>query len=101
MIQVKAIKTFVRTKSGRLKEKLVYVSKADFDKMKSGEMSTEDVMKTLRRYVKPEDGERIDGWGEAQMKQVSVQNVIPLPPNTTHIHNVQNTSHQYPVTMHI
>lgn len=65
------IKTFVRTKSGRLKEKMVYVSKSDYDKMKQGGMDAAEMMKVLKKYVKPEDGEKIDGWGEAEMKQVS------------------------------
>lgn len=64
------IKTFVRTKSGRLKEKMVYVSKSDYDKMKSGNMDANEMMKVLKKYVKPEAGEKIDGWGEAVMKQV-------------------------------
>lgn len=64
------IKTYVRTKSGRLKEKMVYVSKSDYDKIKAGNMNTEEVMKVLNKYVKPEDGEKIDGWGEAEVRQV-------------------------------
>lgn len=68
---MKAIKTYVRTKSGRLKEKLVYVSKSDYDKIKSGEIDSAQVMEVLKKYVKTEDGEKIDGWGEAEMKTVS------------------------------
>ena len=69
---MKAIKTYIRTKSGRLKEKLVYVSKSDYDKIKSGEMDESAVMDVLRKYVKPEDGEKLDGWGEAEMKVVNI-----------------------------
>ncbi|KAF6022896.1 hypothetical protein EB796_018797 [Bugula neritina] len=68
--EVKMIKTYVRTKSGRLKEKMVYVSKSDYDKIKAGNMNTEEVMKVLNKYVKPEDGEKIDGWGEAEVRQI-------------------------------
>lgn len=69
---MKAIKTYVRTKSGRLKEKLVYVSKSDYDKIKSGQIDSDQVMDVLRKYVKTEDGEQLDGWGEAEMKTVCV-----------------------------
>lgn len=69
-VQVKMIKTFVRTKSGRLKEKTVYVNKSDYDKIKAGGMEAKEMMKVLKKYVKTEDGEKIDGWGEAVTKQV-------------------------------
>ena len=38
-----AIKTMVRTKSGRLVEKLIYVSKSDYDLIKSGQVDAKDV----------------------------------------------------------
>lgn len=69
---MKAIKTFIRTKSGRLIEKLVYVSKSDYDKIKSGAMDSSAILDVLKKYVKPEDGQTLDGWGEAEMKLVSV-----------------------------
>ncbi|XP_067929601.1 uncharacterized protein [Watersipora subatra] len=68
--EVKMIKTFVRTKSGKLKEKTVYVNKSDYDKIKSGGMDGGEMMKVLKRYVKTEAGEKISGWGEAQTKQI-------------------------------
>ncbi|XP_067932252.1 myosin-2 heavy chain-like [Watersipora subatra] len=68
--EVKAIKTYIRTKSGRLKEQLVYVSKSDYDKIKSGEMDASAVNQILNKYVKTKDGEKLDGWGEAEMKLV-------------------------------
>jgi len=51
-------------------EKLVYVSKSDYDKIKSGEVGTDEIMNVLKKYVKTEDGEQLDGWGEAEMKTV-------------------------------
>ncbi|XP_046563193.1 uncharacterized protein LOC124272090 isoform X4 [Haliotis rubra] len=65
--EVKAIKTLVRTKSGRLIEKLVYVSKKDFEDIKAGRVDAKNV---LKKYVKTEDGEQIEGWGEAKMKTI-------------------------------
>lgn len=67
---MKAIKTFIRTKSGRLIEKLVYVSKSDYDKIKSGDMDAGAILDVLKKYVKPGEGEKLDGWGEAEMKMV-------------------------------
>ena len=50
----KAITAWVRTKSGRLIQKTIYVSKADYDKMKSGELTASDV---LNKYMG--DGEKV------------------------------------------
>ncbi|CAL1528526.1 unnamed protein product [Lymnaea stagnalis] len=65
--EVVAIKTYVRTKSGRLVEKLVYVSKEDYDAIKAG---TKDAKDVLKNYIKTEDGETIEGWGEAKMRTI-------------------------------
>ncbi|XP_061187777.1 uncharacterized protein LOC133195840 [Saccostrea echinata] len=63
--EVKAIKTYVRTKSGRLIEKLVYVSKEDYDAITQGKG---DAKALLKKYAK--DGEVIEGWDEAKMKTI-------------------------------
>lgn len=63
--EVKAIKTYVRTKSGRLIEKVVYVSKDDFDAITAGGADAKDL---LKKYA--EDGETIEGWEEAKMKTI-------------------------------
>ena len=52
-------------------EKLVYVSKSDYDKIKAGDMDSSAILDVLKKYVKTEDGEKLDGWGEAEMKVVS------------------------------
>ena len=63
--EVKAITTFVRTKSGRLIEKLVYVSKEEYDDIVSGKVDAKDI---LQKYA--EEGEVIEGWKEAKMKTI-------------------------------
>ncbi|XP_055882530.1 uncharacterized protein LOC106061672 isoform X1 [Biomphalaria glabrata] len=65
--EVVAIKTYVRTKSGRLIEKLIYVSKEDYDAIKAGKKDAKEI---LKNYLKPEDGEQIEGWGEAKMRTI-------------------------------
>lgn len=63
--EVKAIKTYVRTKSGRLIEKVVYVSKSDYDAITSGQVDAKDL---LKKYAA--EGETIEGWDEAKMKTI-------------------------------
>lgn len=63
----KAITTWIRTKSGRRIAKTVYVSKAEYEAIKEGRV---DANAILRKYVKTEDGETLDGWGEAVMKTI-------------------------------
>ncbi|XP_070192116.1 uncharacterized protein [Littorina saxatilis] len=63
--EVVAIKTYVRTKSGRLVERLVYVSKDDYDAIKEGRV---DANELLKKYVTGD--ESIEGWGEAKMKTI-------------------------------
>lgn len=63
--EVKAIKTYVRTKSGRLIEKVVYVSKDDYEAITGGKV---DAKSLLKKYVK--EGESVEGWDEAKMKTI-------------------------------
>lgn len=63
--EVKAIKTYVRTKSGRLIEKVMYVSKEDYDLITTGKV---DAKELLQKYAK--SGEKIEGWEEAKMKTI-------------------------------
>ena len=63
--EVKAITTLVRTKSGRLIEKVVYVTKDEYDAITTGKMDAKDV---LKKYAK--DGETVEGWKEAKMKTI-------------------------------
>ena len=41
--EVVAIKTYVRTKSGRLEERIIYVSKDDYDAIKEGGANANEV----------------------------------------------------------
>ena len=66
--EVKAITTYIRTKSGRRVAKLVYVSKEEYDQIQKGEV---DATSILKKYVKMEEGEKIDGWGEPEMKAIT------------------------------
>ncbi|XP_050412857.2 uncharacterized protein LOC126827500 isoform X2 [Patella vulgata] len=63
--EVKAIKTFVRTKSGRIVEKMVYVSKEDYEAIKEGKKDAKEI---LKHYVNAD--EQVAGWEEAKMKTI-------------------------------
>lgn len=62
----KAITTLIRTKSGRLIKKTVYVSKDEYEKIKKGKLDVKDVMK---KYIKDSEG-IVEGWEESEMKAV-------------------------------
>ena len=56
---VKAIKTMIRTKSGRLIEKTIYITEEDYNKMmKEGG----DPSSILNKYLKPEERGTIQSW---------------------------------------
>ena len=61
-----AIKTKVRTKSGRMLEKIVYVNKEDYEAIKTGK---KNAVKILSEYLKEEQLEVTD-WEEAKMKTI-------------------------------
>ena len=56
---MKAIKTMIRTKSGRLIEKTIYITEEDYEKMmKEGG----DPSSILNKYLKPEERGTIESW---------------------------------------
>ena len=63
----KLITLFVRTMSGRRVDKLVYVSKSDYLALKE---PNADAQAILSKYISADDGERLEGWEEAQVKLV-------------------------------
>ena len=63
----KAITTWVRTKSGKRVQKTLYVSKKEYEAMKSGDV---DAASVLKKYMKPEELKNLESWGEAKMKQI-------------------------------
>ncbi|ELT92842.1 hypothetical protein CAPTEDRAFT_224063 [Capitella teleta] len=65
--EVKAITTYIRTKSGRRVAKLVYVTKDEYDQIQGSHGNADDI---LKKYVKLGEGETVDGWGEAEMKAI-------------------------------
>ena len=57
-----AVKTFVRTKSGRLIEKTIMMSKEDFEKMEEMKRLGLDTSAMLAKYMSLDDGETVEGW---------------------------------------
>ncbi|KAL3310740.1 hypothetical protein Ciccas_010692 [Cichlidogyrus casuarinus] len=62
-----AIKTYVRTKSGRLIERIVYISKSDFDAINRGEL---DANALLHKRMGLKEGETIEGFQEEKMHYI-------------------------------
>ena len=59
---MKAIKTLIRTKSGRLIEKTIYISADDYDRMmKEGA----DPNAILNKYLDPDEQGQIESWDQA------------------------------------
>uniref|UniRef100_A0A1I8I866 Reverse transcriptase domain-containing protein n=1 Tax=Macrostomum lignano TaxID=282301 RepID=A0A1I8I866_9PLAT len=66
----KAIKTVVRTKSGRVIEKIVYVSRDEYDKIQRGEV---DANAVLRRRLNLKDGEQLEKWSAPKMRTITTR----------------------------
>lgn len=70
---MKAIKTMIRTKSGRLIEKTIYISADDYDRMmKEGA----DVNAILNKYLDPEEQGQIESWDKVPEPGMKVRSGI-------------------------
>ncbi|XP_059175867.1 uncharacterized protein LOC131955682 [Physella acuta] len=61
--RVKAIKTYIRTKSGRLIEKIIFLSEEDYEAFKAGK-NIEDL---LKKYLTKEEAEGLQSWDKDEM----------------------------------
>ena len=83
----KAIKTFVRTKSGRLIEKVVMVNQEDYDKMMELKKQGKDPNSILEKYLNLEEGQKLEGWEKKESAPMKVKHCV--------IHYLNNTVNKY------
>ena len=70
---MKAIKTMIRTKSGRLIEKTIYISADDYDRMmKEGA----DPNAILNKYLDPDEQGQIESWDQAPEPGMKVRSGV-------------------------
>ena len=70
--KMKQIKTYVRTKSGRVVEKTILVSEEDYSKMKQLEKEGKDPNEILKNYMSLEEGAKIEGWKKEEAAPMKV-----------------------------
>ncbi|XP_041349516.1 uncharacterized protein LOC121368836 [Gigantopelta aegis] len=64
---VKAIKTYVRTKSGRLIEKIIFLSEEDYEAFKEGK----GIQDILKKYLTKEEAEGLESWDKDEVKAIT------------------------------
>lgn len=55
---VKAIKTYIRTKSGRLVERIIFLSEEDYAAFKEGK----NVQDILKKYLSKDEAQGLESW---------------------------------------
>ena len=61
---VRAVKTFIRTKSGKLIERIVFLSDEDYKKFIKGGGNASDV---LKKYLTKEEAGNLDSWDKEEV----------------------------------
>ena len=61
---VRAVKTFIRTKSGKLIERIVFLSDEDYKKFVKGGGNASDV---LKKYLTKEEAGNLDSWDKEEV----------------------------------
>ena len=71
--EMKAVKTFVRTKSGRLVEKTILMTKEDYEKLEKLKKEGKDPRGLFEKYMSVEDGDKIESWAKPEGKAMKVK----------------------------
>ena len=77
--EMRAVKMFVRTKSGRLVERTIMMSKEDFEKLEQMKRDGVDTSALLAKYMSLNEGEQLEGWKATTgqpMKTVKVSIIV-------------------------
>ena len=64
VVAVKAVKTYIRTKSGNLIERIVFMSEEDYNKFLEGGADAEEMIK---KYLSKEEAENLDSWDKEEV----------------------------------
>lgn len=63
---VKAIKTYIRTKSGRLVERIIFLSEEDYEAFKDGK-NAKDI---LKKYLNKDEAKGLESWDKDEVKAI-------------------------------
>ena len=74
--QLQSVKTFIRTKSGRLVEKTILVSKEDYEKMQELKRQGKDPASILNKYVSINKGDVIEGFKKNEAEPMKVNREV-------------------------
>ena len=61
---MKAVKTYIRTKSGNLIERIVFMSEEDYNKFIEGGAEAEEM---LKKYLSKEEAENLESWDKEEV----------------------------------
>ena len=74
--KLQSVKTFIRTKSGRLVEKTILVSKEDYEKMQELKKQGKDPAEILSKYMSVNEGETIEGFKKNEAEPMKVSEIL-------------------------
>ena len=69
---MKAVKTWIRTKSGRLVEKTILMTKEDYEKLEQLKKEGKDPNEIFSKYMSMEDGDKIESWSKKEGRAMKV-----------------------------
>ena len=78
--EMKTLKTFIRTKSGRLVEKTILISTEDYDSLQKIKAAGGDPSELLGRYMTMEEGSTVEAWAKKESKPMNVSGALVSRP---------------------
>ena len=64
---MKAIKTYIRTKSGKLVERIVFLTEEEYQKFLKGGKDAEDI---LKQHLSKEEADNLVSWDKEEQKAI-------------------------------
>jgi len=64
LLAVRAVKTYIRTNSGKIIERVVFLSDADYKKFMKGGDGASDI---LKQYLTKEEAGKLDSWDKEEV----------------------------------
>lgn len=65
VVALKALKTYIRTKSGNVIERVIFVTAAEYERFsKGGDKTAKEI---LSRYLTKDEAENLDSWDKEEV----------------------------------
>lgn len=72
-VALKAVKTYIRTKSGNLVERIIFMSEEDYNKFVEG---GGDAAEMIKKYLSKDEADNLESWDKEEVSTLIFMHLV-------------------------